>query len=485
MLFNSFGFFIFFFVTTLLFFILPRKLQWLWLLIASSYFYFCFSPVYLALFFSLILINYCFGSWIQKAKIDGQKYVFVLAVVINILVLCFFKYSRAIDSLVNADAGTDKSIFSGIILPLGLSYFVFSILAYLIEVKRGNIMAERHLGVFASAYMFFPKIAQGPIERPNTLLPQFHQDHDFDIERILDGFKLILWGLFKKLVIADRLGLYVNAVFNNYEHHSGTTLCLATLFYSFQIYADFSGYTDIALGSAHVLGFKLTNNFKRPYFAQSVKEFWDRWHISFSTWLRDYLFLPVAYSLAHKMKKEKYLFIPSDRLIYMISIVLTFAVCGIWHGEGTNYILWGLIFGVSLTYINWTSKLNKRLKKFLKVKKIPVTLALFKTATTFILISFAWIFFRADDSSAAFRIVAKIFSEPGKVFIDQPSNIIFSLFGILFLIAVELYQERVTRSNLPYVNKSWFKEQLAYIFLIIIILMIGVFDSGQFIYFQF
>jgi len=255
------------------------------------------------------------------------------------------------------------------VLPLGLSYLIFTVLGYQIEVKRQNIQPEKHLGYFSLYLLFFPRMAQGPIERPQHLIPQLRQNRQFNYNDLTEGLKLILWGYFKKLVVADRLAIYVNAVYNNNEQHNGTSLILATVFFAFQIYADFSGYTDIALGSARLFGINLTNNFKRPYLATSIKDFWDRWHITFSTWLRDYLFLPMAYSLTRRMKEPGYFLIATDKWVYMIAIMITFAVCGIWHGVGWTYLVWGVLFGVYLAYANMTKDFNKALRKKLHIKK--------------------------------------------------------------------------------------------------------------------
>jgi len=371
------------------------------------------------------------------------------------------------------------------ILPLGLSYLIFTVLSYQIEVRRKNILPEPHLGYFSLYLLFFPKIAQGPIERPQKLIPQFRQNHSFNYTSVVNGLKLILWGYFKKLVVADRLAIYVNAVYNNSTEHNGTTLIIATVFFAFQIYADFSGYTDIALGSAKLFGFNLTNNFRRPYLATSVKEFWDRWHITFSTWLRDYIFLPLAYTLAGKLKKERYLLVSADKWIYLISIMTTFAVCGIWHGVGWTFLIWGLIFGIYLTYSNWTKAFNKSVRKKLKIKKSSKFYLFYKVTVTFILVLFAWIFFRAGSIDDAFNIIEKIFTLPGPAFYENPSNLIFGLMGISVLLLVDLKQEYFGGRWLLINNRHYSIRIASIILLVLIILVAGVFDGGQFIYFQF
>jgi D-alanyl-lipoteichoic acid acyltransferase DltB (MBOAT superfamily) len=333
--------------------------------------------------------------------------------------------------------------------------------------------------------MFFPKMLQGPIERPAKIFTQFREEKSFDYDRIVDGLKIILWGYFKKLVVSDRLAIYVDAVYGNASQHNGTSLAVATFFYAFQIYADFSGYTDIAIGSAKVLGFNLTYNFNRPYFATSIKEFWNRWHISFSTWLRDYLFLPLAYFFSRKMKKEKYLGIATEKWIFTFLALITFAVCGIWHGEGLNYLAWGILFGIYLSFSNWTSKLNKKIRNKLGIFKPSGFYKSYKILFTFLLVLFTFVFFRAESLSAGFEIIGKVFSTSGSIFIGSPSFFIYSIFGILFMLVHEFKTEFYPGSFEFFNNKNQWIRKLSYSFIIVLILLIGVLDGGQFIYFKF
>ena len=253
----------------------------------------------------------------------------------------------------------------------------------------------------------------------------------------------------------------------------------------FRLYADFSGYTDIALGSAKLFGFNLTNNFNRPYFATSIKDFWNRWHISLSSWLRDYIFLPLAYFLASRMKKQKYLFVSADKWIYLIAIMITFAICGIWHGVGWTYFTWGILFGLYLAYSNWTGDLNKKLRKRFHIRKSAGYYIIYKIILTFILVLFSWIIFRADSLSVAINIIKKIFVSSGSVFYERPSDLIFAFIGIILLIAVDIKREFFNdRWSILYSRYSLVR--IAGIVLIVLtILLIGVFDGGQFIYFQF
>jgi D-alanyl-lipoteichoic acid acyltransferase DltB (MBOAT superfamily) len=463
----------------------PGRYQWLWLLISSTFFYYSLLPSYLILFFALTFLNFFLGIAIEKAEVR-KKFIFILSVCANLSVLIIFKYFGFLESLFfNIFKLSNSDNLLRIFLPVGLSFFIFTILSYLIELKRGTLLAEKHIGIFASSLLFFPKILQGPIERPGSMFPQFKEEKSFNYERIVEGMKLMLWGYFKKLVVADRLAIYVNVVYGNSEQHTGVTLLVATLFYTFQIYADFSGYTDIALGSAKILGFDLTNNFNRPYFAISVKEFWNRWHISFSTWLRDYLFLPLAIFFSRKMGEARCLGIAREKWIFLFASVITFIVCGIWHGEGFNFLIWGLLFSIYLTISNWMFGFNKKFRSKFHISKRSKLYKGCGIIVTFILVTFAWIFFRTNDIQTASKIIEKILSFKGPFYIGSWQQLLYGSTAIAFLLLIEYRREYHSTSPLPFKTKHWLKEQLAYCMLIILILMIGVFDGGQFIYFQF
>ncbi len=484
MFFNSLQYLFFLPIVTLILFLVPRKYQWLWLLTCSTIFYYFLLPSYLILFFVLSVLNYFLGLTIERS-ISNRDFIFAVSICINIIVLVFFKYFGFFQSLTLEIKGlSGYEPLLKIILPVGLSFFIFTILSYLIEVKRGTVKAENHIGIFVSSLLFFPKIMQGPIEKPGNIFPQFKEDKIFNYEMTLEGLKLILWGYFKKLVVADRLAIYVNAVYDNYEYHGGISLLVATIFYSFQIYADFSGYTDIAVGSAKVLGFNLTNNFNRPYFANSIKDFWNRWHITLSVWLRDYLFLPLAVSFAGKMKKTKYLGFAAEKWIFLLATIITFAICGLWHGEGLNFLIWGLLFGIYLTIANWTLGFNKNLRKKLGISKKSKLYRVYGILITFILVSFTWIFFRADTTEDALSIIKNIYRLKGPLFLDK-TTMVYCLIGLVLLIYLEAKREFGQTSYLPFKTKYWFVEHLEYVFLTMIIILIGVFDGGQFIYFQF
>jgi len=492
MIFSSIIYILFLTIVAIIYYLLPVKFRWIWLLVASIGYYLSFIPIFIFLLIGIIFVNYFLSLWLAKIPDEKGNRFLVFTIFLNILILALFKYFNILFpanqlELYNLNLFSQSDPISKIILPLGLSYLTFTVLSYQIEVKRKTIKPERHFGYFSLYLTFFPKIAQGPIERPQRLIAQLHQHHSFNYQMVVEGLKLMLWGYFKKLVIADRLAIYVNAVYNNNEHHNGITLLIATVFFAFQIYADFSGYTDIALGSAKMFGFDLTNNFNRPYFATSIKDFWNRWHITFSTWIRDYIFLPLAYFLSGRMKKQKYLLVSAQKWIYAIVIMVTFAICGIWHGVGWTYLIWGILFGIYLTYSNWTRDLQKKFRKRFNIRKTSKFYILQRNLLTFTLVLFAWIFFRSDNLTDATSIIKKIASLDGPLFFDRadPSTFLFSIFGIFFLIIAEVKEEYFKEKLFFFTSNKWYIRLSSYAFIIILILLIGVFDGGQFIYFQF
>lgn len=476
MLFNSFHFLFFFIIVTTLYFATPHKNRWILLLVSSCYFYMAFVPIYILILAFTIVIDYFAGLYIEKTKGSRRKMFLICSLVANIGVLAFFKYYNFLDqnlSFLLHKLGSSNPIpYLSILLPIGLSFHTFQAMSYTIEVYRGNQKAERHFGIYSLYVMFYPQLVAGPIERPQNLLHQFREKHDFEYSRAVEGLKLILWGFFKKLVIADRLAIYVNAVYNNPQHHSGLTLLLATIFFAFQIYCDFSAYSDIAIGTAKVMGFKLMTNFNRPYFSRNISEFWKRWHISLSTWFRDYLYISLG---GNRVTIPRWYF----------NLIIVFVLSGFWHGANWTYIIWGALNGFYLVFAIVTSAVRKKITAFLRLDKLPKLNLFLQILITFLLSCFAWIFFRANNVTDAFYIIRKIFRFKGPIFFDQLSIIMYPFFGISFLLFIELKQEYYKGKFSFLNNNNWVFRFLSYSFLIILILLIGVFDGGQFIYFQF
>jgi len=435
-----------------------------------------FVPIYILILAFTIIIDYIAGIFIENAVGTKRKFYLTISLIANIGVLSIFKYFNFLNenfSFLMHGFGLDNPVpYLSILLPIGLSFHTFQAMSYAIEVYRGNQKAERHFGIYALYVMFYPQLVAGPIERPQNLLHQFRQKYDFDYDRIVSGLKLILWGFFKKLVIADRLAFYVNAVYNNVDQHGGLTLLLATIFFAFQIYCDFSGYSDMAIGIARIMGFDLMKNFNRPYFAKNIAEFWSRWHISLSTWFKDYLYIPLG---GNRVSVPKWYF----------NLFIVFLISGLWHGANWTYLVWGGLNGVYLIFASQSKQFRENLNVKLGFTKFPKLLKGSQILTTFILVAFAWVFFRANTIADAFTIIKKIAGLDGSLFIENPSKLIFSFLGIAILFIVELKREFYKGKFSLFDNQNWMVRNLTYASLIIIILVFGVFDGGQFIYFQF
>ncbi len=483
MIFNSMLFGIFFIVTLIIYYLLPARFRWIWLLLSGIFFYAYAKPAYLLVPVCIIIITYFGGIFIEKAATEKKvTQCFLLCITAIVGILVFFKYSNfftsSVTGLINfisqkifhAATSIHNNLLINIIAPLGISYITFQAIGYLIEIKRGNHAAEKHLGHFATYLLFFPKIIAGPVERAHHFLPQLKNMQAFNYENFVSGARLVLWGFFKKIVIADRLSIYVNVVYRNYDHHSGSTLFVAAVFYTFQMYADFSGYTDMALGFAKMLGFDMQQNFNRPFFAKSVTEFWRKWHISLSTWFSDYFYNPIA------IEKRDW-----GNWAVVYAFFVTFITLGFWHGANWTFIVFGLLKGIILTIEFFTRKQRKNIRK-----KIPVwlnnSLGILFTVAYF---TFSLIFFRASSVGDAFRIIGKMLSFKGAFYQDTTSMFLFILLSIFYLTVYEIKKEYFnglfTLSN----NKYWLLRNGYYCLLIIIILLSGVFDGGEFIYFQF
>ncbi|MCU0473451.1 MAG: MBOAT family protein [Bacteroidales bacterium] len=450
-----------------------------------------FVPVYIVILGFTSIVDYFAGIFIEKTQGKKKKWFLVASLCGNIGVLAFFKYYNFLNEnltvLLQGINFQNPIPYLSIILPIGLSFHTFQAMSYTIEVYRGNQKAERHFGIYALYVMFFPQLVAGPIERPQNMLHQYHERHYFDIDRFTEGLKMMLWGFFKKVVIADRLAFYVDPVYNNPTAHSGSTFILATIFFAFQIYCDFSGYSDIAIGCAHILGFKLMQNFRLPYLADSVRSFWQRWHISLTSWFRDYVFFPLTISISWKITKKKVLFIRSDRFIYLIAMSVIWILTGIWHGANWTFVIWGAINGFYLIFGVFTKDLRKKFTKITGIDKLKRINNISGIIITFLLICIPWIFFRAKDVDTAWYILSRIFTQPvSKLFLGASQWItLLSILLVLFLIGVEILQSRKWVSL--YFSETRLRQSLrwaGYIFLLITISILGV-GGSSFIYFQF
>ncbi|MGE0267459.1 MAG: MBOAT family protein [Candidatus Omnitrophota bacterium] len=485
MLFNSIEYLIFFVLVSTIYFVVPDRIKWFYLLITSFYFYMCWIPKFIVLMLIPITIDYFTALKMGGCSEERHKFKYLMISLCSNLGLLFsFKYFNFFSesvSLLLAKLNMPYLIpHLNVLLPVGISFYTFQSLSYTIDVYRGQQKPQKHFGRYAAFVSFFPQLVAGPIERSQHLLPQFNSFKKFDYERVTDGVKLMLWGLFKKAVIADRVAVFVNQVYNNPHDYTGWPLILATVFFAFQIYCDFSGYSDIAIGSAKVLGFNLMDNFNRPYYSKSVQEFWKRWHISLSTWFRDYVYIPLGGS---KVSKQR---------LYL-NLMFVFVVSGLWHGASWTFIIWGALNGFYLVFSLWTSRLREKWNASIGLTRYPLIHKYVKVFITFSLINFTWIFFRANSLSDAWYIATHIFQglmdEKMFVFIINGfgfgyKNLIVSCGAIFFMEYIHSIQRHSgIRAMLK--NKPYYLRLSVYTTLILCILLFGEFSAKQFIYFQF
>jgi len=472
MVFNSMAFVVFFALVTALYFALPHRGRWGLLLAASCFFYMFFIPIYIVILGVTIVIDYVAAIAIEGSD-DRRKKRILLGV--SVLSLCATLFAFKYFNFFNENAARIAEFLHWnypigaltIALPIGLSFHTFQGLSYVIEVYRGKQKAERHFGIYSLYVMYFPQLVAGPIERPQNMLHQFHERQRFDLNRFGDGMLLVVWGLFKKVVVADSLALYVDAVYNSSGHHSGTTLLVATYFFAFQIYCDFSAYSDIARGVSRVYGIELMKNFETPYFSSSISEFWTRWHISLSTWFRDYVYIPLG---GNRVSTAR----------HIRNILLVFMLSGFWHGANWTFMIWGALHGCYLVA-----------ERFFRAGSGPQALArvvpawalrLAGVALTFNLTVLAWVFFRAADVSSAFDVLWRIATVPGPLFSDP--MLAQGVFGIAAVLGLDLFHRFAdfwTRRD-SYSLAFRFAYALTLLFGVV---LLGVEHGTQFIYFQF
>lgn len=475
MLFNSVAFALFYILVTTLYFVCPYRFRWIILLAASCYFYMVFKPIYILILGFTIIIDYLAGIYIEK-ELDPKKrkMLLVVSLISNIGILAFFKYfnfiNLNIDYIFHEFNWRNPIPYLTMLLPIGLSFHTFQAMSYTIEVYRGNQKAEKHFGIYSLYVMFYPQLVAGPIERPQNILYQMHTKYPFNYQLMTSGLKMMLWGFFKKLVIADRLSIFVNSVYNNPDLHNGTTIVIASLFFAVQIYCDFSGYTDIAIGCAKTMGFDLLKNFNRPYFATNIQDFWRRWHISLSTWFRDYLYIPLGGSKVSTGRRYLNLFI-------------IFLVSGIWHGANYTYIIWGALHGLySVVYVI----IRPYLRKESENEFINTLTRMGNTAITIAFVTFAWIFFRANSVGDAFTVIRNLKSFGARPFMgDGVSNFAHSLLAIAILFAVEYKMEFMQQKFNWFTSRNVVVRWGSLALTVFLLLILGVFNGGQFIYFQF
>lgn len=499
MLFNSFDFLLFFPVVTIVYFIIPKKIKWVWLLVCSYYFYMGWNPRYALLMATSTLITYLSGiliDWSNKNTHDEKKQIrqkklwVALSFVSNLSILFLFKYFdffMGSISKVLSVVGIEvlANVHFDVLLPVGISFYTFQALGYTMDVYRGEIHAERNPFRYALFISFFPQLVAGPIERSKNLLMQLNTPQKFDYDRVKSGLILMGWGLFQKVVIADRIGRLVDISIHNYQDYSGFQLIVVIVLFAIQILCDFSGYSNTAIGAAEVMGFKLMQNFKQPYFAHSIKEFWSRWHISLSTWFKDYLYIPLGGNRKGKLRTY-------------FNTMVTFLVSGLWHGANWSYVIWGALHGVYQIVGDIVRPIKEKAYKKLRINTEAFSFKWGQTIITFMLVCVGWVFFRAPGLRAAMDILYRMIFHFDfhsifnlNVFYKSGYSIYETIFilatcGVLFIVDL-LSRKYDLRKELMKQN-LWFQWTVYLVGIFTLVLTSIYFADGvsqQFIYFQF
>ena len=492
MLFNSLEFVYFFPLVAFFYFWLPQKSRWLLLLVASYYFYASWQIQYAVLIFSSTVVTYFAAIKIsQTGRLKYKKVILTSSIAFHLAILFLFKYFNffavSLNEVFLTFEMTSEIKLLQVLLPIGISFYTFQIISYTLDVYSGERKPERHFGVFALFVSFFPQLVAGPIERSGNLLPQFFEKHEFTYKQSVQGLRLIFWGLFKKVVIADRLALVVDQVYANPTDYSGFSLVLAAVFFVFQVYCDFSGYSDIAVGSAKIMGFDLTKNFNRPYASRSVSEYWRRWHISLTSWFNDYIFMPLVYTNRRR----------GVITATVLALLVTFSLSGLWHGAYWTFILFGLTHGFALCLEYLTRFRRAKLAKSIN----PKFYSFFSLCLMFTCICFVDVFFRASTVADALYIIPNMIVgsiDDLRFLIDSGFSYrsILSLFyglgvakteiaiGLLLIFFLEVAQFVNSRYDITKLRK-W-QRWMVYYTIGLAFVFLGSFNNSiQFIYFQF
>ena len=495
MLFNSYSFLVFFPVVVVIYFLLPKKVSYLWLLAASYYFYMGWNAKYALLLLLSTTITYLSGVLIQWLKDNrpnhtgAKKWVVVGSFASNLAILFFFKYFNftieSVNAILNHTNLPTVNTSLDVLLPVGISFYTFQALGYTVDVYRGEIEAERNFFRYALFVSFFPQLVAGPIERSKNLLNQLRHPKTFSYRRMCDGLLLMIWGYFLKLVIADRISIFVDNVYANVGIYDGKYLLFASILFAFQIYCDFAGYSTIAIGAAEVMGFELMENFNSPYLSQSVAEFWRRWHISLSSWFKDYLYIPLGGNRKGKIRKY-------------INIMIVFLVSGLWHGANWSYVVWGGLNGIYQVIGAIFAPLRKNMRRKLHLEKSRLPLKPLYMLVTFVLVDFTWIFFRADTMQHAFDVIGSIFhmNDPlllanGTLYdlgLSKP-NFVVLVVALVILLMADICKYQGIKVRRVILNLNIVIRWTIIITGILSVLIFGIWGSGysatNFIYFQF
>ncbi len=491
----SLSFLIFVLVAITVYYLMPKKIRPIWLLIASWFFYYRLSGRLLILLLSVTLVTYVAGMLMGDAENAGEargknnrKAVMISGVVLLVLLLGFFKYTGfMIDTVKGLQAflGLQQvGIVVSIALPIGISFYVFQAIGYIIDCYLGKISIEKDYIRLALFISFFPSVMSGPIERATNMLPQFSEPRDFSYERMRDGLLLMLWGYFQKIIIADRLAVVVNSVYDSYENYSGTVLFIAAVFYTFEIYCDFAGYSNIAIGVSKIMGIDIMQNFRQPYLSASIPEFWRKWHISLSSWLRDYLYIPLGGNRKGYFRK-------------LINIMIVFAASGLWHGAAWTFVVWGLLHGLYQVVGIVLKPSRDKLVEAMKIDRSSFSHVSLKVLVTFMLVNIGWVFFRAPSFRVAAYVLVHMWKPTPWVLTDgtlfslglSAADVRLLILSLVALFVVDVLnskgiviRELITRQSL------WFR-WIVYIAAFIFVVTCGVwgpgYDAASFIYSSF
>jgi len=483
MLFNSLEFLLYFPVVVALYFLLPHRWRWLHLLVASYAFYMAWEPAYALLIFASTMVDYLVALRMPEARGNRRLSLLCVSLAVNLGLLFSFKYYNLINGTflsLAAVAGIDWPLpESSLLLPVGISFYTFQTLGYTIDVYRGKLEPERHFGHFALYVSYFPQLVAGPIERASRLLPQLHAEHAFDIDRVRSGLRLMMWGLFKKVVIADRLAHLVDTVYAHPDEATGPVVVLSTLCFGYQVYCDFSGYSDIAIGAARVMGVDLMKNFDQPHLARSVNAFWSRWHISLISWFRDYLYIPLGGSRGGPWMRRR-------------NVAIVFLVSGLWHGAAWTFAIWGAINAVYIVVGDVTSAARERLAVRTGFDKVPRVRAVWQVVTAVGITYASFIWFRAPDVATATHMYGRVATGWG--WLAQPEwwDAWFARLGmdagllgltLCFVPLSELVEYRMR--HLDAWEAPWWLRWLGDWSLLVGTLLLGKFTREAFVYFQF
>ena len=491
----SLSFLIFVFVAITVYFLAPGKVKCLWLLAASCFFYYRLSGKLLILLVAVSLVTYVAGLLMGDA--DGvdkesekkkRKGIMVAGVVILVLLLGFFKYTGfMLDTVKSLQAflGLEQSgLVVSIALPVGISFYVFQAIGYIVDCYKGKIAVEKNYIKLALFISFFPNVMSGPIERAGNMLPQFSEPKAFSYDKMRDGLLLMLWGYFQKIIIADRLSVIVNSVYDSYESYSGTILFIAAVFYTFEIYCDFAGYSNIAVGASRIMGIDIMQNFRQPYLSTSIPEFWRKWHISLSSWLRDYLYIPLGGNRKGYARK-------------LLNIMIVFAVSGLWHGAAWTFVVWGLLHGLYQVVGSIAGPSRDKLVEALKIDRQSFSHILLKTVVTFMLVNIGWVFFRAPSFSAAAHVLVHMWKPMFWVLTDgtlftlglSAADVRLLVLSLIALLVVDILNARGIVIRDLITKQSLWLRWVVYIAAFIFVVTCGIwgpgYDAASFIYSSF